>query len=186
RFYSPQLGRWASRDPIAERGSIPLLIRYSSKALADDFANNINIFAENSPIDGIDYLGLDCVTQRAKLYDFTITTHRTERQPKPWLFTGSDSQGYNKFVGYIYVCHWQRLVNVKGYVIKDRFYAYFWETICVCPNSYDSGIDSGHEHSEKLISDQDIIETTDTQVASSIFSGPGTGDALCQSSGQPP
>lgn len=123
----------------------------------------------------------ECTTQRAKLYDFSITTHRTEKEPQePWSFAGSFDQGYNDLVGYTYVCHWQRPVNEKKHAITNRFYSYFWQTICVCPHSYSSGTDSGHERSEELISDQDIIDEMDTQVASSIFSGPGTGDMLCK------
>ncbi len=42
RYYSSQLGRWLSRDPIGERGGI-----------------NIMNFLLNDPVNGIDYLGLE-------------------------------------------------------------------------------------------------------------------------------
>ena len=41
RYYSPQTGRWLSRDPIGERGGI-----------------NLYGFVENSPVDTFDYLGM--------------------------------------------------------------------------------------------------------------------------------
>lgn len=41
RYYSPELGRWLSRDPIGEKGGI-----------------NLYLMAKNNPIINIDYLGL--------------------------------------------------------------------------------------------------------------------------------
>lgn len=126
-----------------------------------------------------------CVTQRAKLYDFTIRTHRTTRDQQPWIFIGSQCLDYNELAGYIYVCRWERLVKVKTYEVITRYYCYSWKTLCVCPYSYSSGIDSAKQRSEKFVSEEDKIEKRDTSVASSIFSGPGTGDMLCRISGQP-
>lgn len=128
----------------------------------------------------------DCATTRAKLYDFTITTRRTAKTPiSPWQFISSESMDYNDLIGYIYACSWERLVNIIIYRTKTRYYAYSWQTIYVCPYSYNSGLDSGRERSETLISDKEEIEKRQTSVASSIFRGPGTGDSLCRISGQP-
>src|SRR5215469_1928156 len=44
-YFDPSTGRWASRDPIAERGGF-----------------NLYSFAENDAIDHPDYLGLDVGT----------------------------------------------------------------------------------------------------------------------------
>jgi uncharacterized protein RhaS with RHS repeats len=41
RYYSPELGRWVNRDPIAEKGGL-----------------NIYAFLENAPVDFVDALGL--------------------------------------------------------------------------------------------------------------------------------
>lgn len=128
----------------------------------------------------------DCSTSRGKLYDFTITTRRIVKTPKPpWRFISSESMDYNDLIGYIYACNWERLVKIKEYRIRTRYYAYSWQTICVCPYSYNSGLDSGKERSETLITDYDEIEKRQTSVASSIFRSPGTGNSLCRISGQP-
>jgi RHS repeat-associated protein len=42
RYYDPVTGRWPSRDPIGERGGV-----------------NLHAFIENSPLTGVDFLGLD-------------------------------------------------------------------------------------------------------------------------------
>jgi RHS repeat-associated protein len=51
RFYSPEMGRWMSRDPIGEMGEI-----------------NIYGFAMSSPLNSYDYLGLDALGALEKLY----------------------------------------------------------------------------------------------------------------------
>ena len=45
RYFSPDLGRWASRDPIGEEGG-----------------NNLYVITLNNPISYIDYIGQEEVT----------------------------------------------------------------------------------------------------------------------------
>jgi len=46
RYYSPQLGRWACKDPIVEKGGV-----------------NLYNMASNTPINYVDYLGLEKLTE---------------------------------------------------------------------------------------------------------------------------
>ena len=48
RYYSAELGRWLSRDPIAERGGV-----------------NVHLFSSNEPTGVVDYLGLQDMTNLA-------------------------------------------------------------------------------------------------------------------------
>ena len=48
RYYSPSLGRWLSKDPIAEQGGL-----------------NLYAFAENNGVNAVDFLGLDTATYAA-------------------------------------------------------------------------------------------------------------------------
>jgi RHS repeat-associated protein len=51
RYYNPQTGRWASRDPIGARGGI-----------------NLYCYVQNSPIDNYDLFGLKCITSLSVIY----------------------------------------------------------------------------------------------------------------------
>lgn len=70
RYYSPELGRWLSRDPAEESGG-----------------TNLYGFVENEPISQIDYHGLFRWTWRAKRYTNTLPKHwneyRNKQKPKP-------------------------------------------------------------------------------------------------------
>ena len=72
RFYSPSPGRWLSRDPIFEVGSMPWLIREGLVASFGDFlgangesqataslhaSHNLNVFVDNCSLQYIDLLG---------------------------------------------------------------------------------------------------------------------------------
>jgi RHS repeat-associated protein len=50
RFYSPELGRWLSRDPIEENGGI-----------------NLFVFVENNTISGVDAIGLWATSEHSPL-----------------------------------------------------------------------------------------------------------------------
>jgi len=54
RFYSPELGRWLSRDPIGEN---PIILRVGVDRFLKDL-RNIYLFVENDPIKNWDTLGL--------------------------------------------------------------------------------------------------------------------------------
>ena len=64
RYFNPEVGRWASRDPIGENGGLNLLA-----------------FVLNDPMDSIDYLGLiqqqqdDCLKMNRKEFEQWLIEH---------------------------------------------------------------------------------------------------------------
>jgi RHS repeat-associated protein len=62
RYYSPNLGRWISRDPIGEKGAVLLRSGYSNASSQLDYSGaerNLFEFVGNAPCDRADVLGLE-------------------------------------------------------------------------------------------------------------------------------
>lgn len=57
RWYSPSTGSWFSRDPIGELGFQRLSTKQSGRIRRED--GNLYHFIRNSPVNGIDVLGLE-------------------------------------------------------------------------------------------------------------------------------
>ena len=68
RFYSPELMRWLTRDPIEERGGLPL---YG--------------FCGNDPVNKVDYLGKETITV-PKCHAYLILGHMIKSKPILWNF----------------------------------------------------------------------------------------------------
>jgi hypothetical protein len=58
-YYSAEQGRWVSRDPIEEDGGA-----------------NLYVYALNSPLQGLDHLGLDCISVADRPVDNTMGIFR--------------------------------------------------------------------------------------------------------------
>ncbi len=185
RFYSPQLGRFLTVDPIEDPAFIPYLLDIDIEGdfPQDDF-QNLYRFIRNSPVYQWDLLGLACTTTREQIYDFTVPTgsRKDVKYGKNWSLVDAQDHGYNDLVGYIYVCVWERDRTTKNYRQYKRFYAYLVITICVCPNSVDISVDDGTEEWEKLVSTE-----RDKQRQSLQFSSytPRDPMSFCASQGSP-
>ncbi|MDD4735772.1 MAG: hypothetical protein PHP44_06670 [Kiritimatiellae bacterium] len=184
RFYSPEMGRWVSSDPIGDPAFIPFLLELEIAGdFPEDELQNLSCFSKNTPVNSWDLLGLACTTTRQKIYDFTIPTRsRKEYKYGNWTLVDAQDHGYNDLIGYIYVCVWERDRTIKKYRQYKRFYAYLVITICVCPNSVHTSVDDGTAESEKLVSTE-----KDKQYRKLQFNAPIPLDprSFCSSEGPP-
>ena len=95
RYYSPELGRWVSRDPIGERGGL-----------------NVYGAVENSLIDSVDYFGL----AGARLYqDWTLMVSAAIREMKPLMESSPDQEHGTVF----YLIYKRDFTNRLGYTYAD-------------------------------------------------------------------
>ena len=111
------------------------------------------LFVQNSPVNQWDFFGLACFNEYHLIYDFTIPigTRKYFTYGK-WNLVDADNLGYNRLVGYIYVCVWKRDRTTVKYRQYKRYYAYLVSTYCDCPPSLSFRVDSGAEEWEKFVS----------------------------------
>ena len=57
RYYNPKLGRWLTRDPIAEEGWLLVYSRSLPRRLRWDEVINLYAFVKNAPVGDVDLLG---------------------------------------------------------------------------------------------------------------------------------
>lgn len=77
RYYDPQLGRWLSRDPIEEYGSI-----------------NLFIFTENNAIDFIDHLGLAAAAETKWAKSTVKNWHRQREKEKQDHYNRNEGRNF--------------------------------------------------------------------------------------------
>ncbi len=147
-------------------------------------------FVDNSPISDIDLLGLACVTERNRIYDFTIrrVLHRWIEPQSSWQFVAAENMGYNDLVGTEWLCRWKRDILRKRKVRETRYWMYIILTICTDSCGIPSvsvSDDTGSSSSETVGSTPDVKNTT-TTAASGIANPFASGEWLCRDVYGPP
>ncbi len=119
RYYSPQIGRWLSRDPVEESGGV-----------------NLYVFAENFPINGVDFRGLltlenvkksdgteSCDAETAKIAEEAITEAQKTVQSAVELLSNLTTENKRKYVIWFGTYAENRFSHVKG--IFDKINEFF-------------------------------------------------------------
>lgn len=96
-YYSPRQGRWLSRDPIGEKGTVLTSREVGQRAQDGRSEGHVSsqeperageplyLFVENSPVCFADYIGLACMIPLVEEYEHNFGTHH-----KGILLQGSD------------------------------------------------------------------------------------------------
>ena len=99
RYFSPKLGRWNGRDPIGENSSL-----------------NLHLFSLNSPVNILDFLGLDFIDLNDRFPGFGDIPGA----PNPYFpIISSPAPQHSSYGGRIYLTHETITLSIKAAIQEE-------------------------------------------------------------------